>query len=120
MTRDEIAVKADLRFPPQDYQRHRQHNLPQQRGWVSFVRLVRKSGRITLGAEDRFMVDPDLAHQYVLARVDLAQKVVRISHGEQVLHTQDFSKGTVGAWAQEDDQAQDPVADEIVNVQATV
>jgi putative transposase len=119
LTPDEMAAKVNLRLPPQDYQRHRQHNLPQGRGWVSFVRLVRKSGRITLGAGDRFMVHPDLANQYVLARVDLAQKVVRISHGEQVLQTYDFSKDTVGAWAKEDGQAQDPIADELVSVQAT-
>jgi putative transposase len=120
LTPDELAVKTNLRFPPQDYQRHLEHNLPQDRGWVSFVRLVRKSGRITLGAGDRFMVDPDLAHRYVLARVDLAQKVVRISHGEQAVHTYDFSTNTVGAWAQDDDQAQDPAEDELVNVHTTM
>jgi putative transposase len=120
LTPNEIAAKAKLRFPPNDYKHHLEQNLPQNRGCVSFVRLVRKSGRITLGVEDRFMVDPDLAHQYVLARTDLAQKVVRISHGEQVVQTYDFSQDTVGAWAKDNGQAQDPVSDELVNVHTTM
>ncbi len=61
-TPDEVAQTATLRLLPRDYQRHQAHQVPQNHGWVSFVRLVRKSGRITLGAGDRFMVDPDLAY----------------------------------------------------------
>jgi hypothetical protein len=72
LTPDEVAAKAALRFPPQGYQCHQARTLPQDKGFVSFVRLVRKSGRITLGAGDRFMVDPELAYTYVLARADLA------------------------------------------------
>ena len=95
LTPNEIAVKAILRLPPADYQNDRTASLPQNHGFVSFVRLVRKSGRITLGANDRFMVDPALAHSYVLARVDLARKLVTISFADKVIRTYDFSANTV-------------------------
>ena len=114
LTPDNLAARFTLRYPPKDYQRHRVKQLPQDHGFVSFVRLIRKSGRITLGADDRFMVNPDLAYQYVLARVNLAEKVVRISHDDKVLTTYDFSADTVGSWAGEDD---DTAGDEINNVQ---
>jgi len=55
-----------------DYSRHQSIKLSQDHGFVSLIRLIRKINRITLGAGDRFMVDPDLIYQYVLARVDLA------------------------------------------------
>lgn len=115
LTPNEIAAKATLRFPPKDYARHNSKKLPQDRGYVSFVRLVRKSGRITLGAGDRFMVDPELAYQYVLARVDLSQKVVRLTHGEQEVKVYEFSADTVGRWALDDKQL-DCTEDVIVNV----
>ena len=102
LTPNEIAAKATLRLLPESYLNHHSGPLPQDRGFVSFVRLVRKSGRITLGANDRFMVDPALAHAYVLARVDLARKLVTISHADQVISTYDFSANTVGAWAEDD------------------
>jgi hypothetical protein len=119
-TPNEIAAKARLRFPPEGYQRHQERKLPQDQGFVSFVRLVRKSGRITLGAGDRFMVNPELAYQYVLARVDLAEKVVRISHDDLVVKTYDFSPETVGAWAEDSNQEQEVVDDEVVKVQCDV
>lgn len=116
LTPNEIAAKTDLRFPPKDYSRHQSKKLPQDHGFVSFVRLVRKSGRITLGAGDRFMVDPELAYQYVLARVDLAQKQVRITHDDQKIQAYDFTADTVGQWAMDEPQ-ETPVDGEFVNVQ---
>lgn len=101
---NEIAAISDLRFPPKDYTRHQSGELPQDHGFVSFVRLVRKSGRITLGAGDRFMVDPELAYQYVLARVDLANKLVRITHDDNEIRVYDFSTDTVSQWANDDPQ----------------
>lgn len=115
LTPNEIATQAKLRFPPNGYSHHQSKKLPLDRGFVSFVRLVRKSGRITLGAGDRFIVNPDLAYQYVLARVDLAQKLVRITHEEQEVRVYDFSLDTVGQWAL-DEQLEIPVDDEIVKV----
>jgi putative transposase len=114
LTPNEIADQANLRFPPEGHKNHQDRQLPQDQGFVSFVRLIRKSGRIALGARDRFMVDPELAYQFVLARVDLAEKVVRISHNDEVLKTYDFSPETVGAWAEDKQQDQMPVDDEVV------
>jgi len=119
-TPNEIAATATLRFPPEGYKHHQDRHLPQDLGFVSFVRLVRKSGCITLGAGDRFMVDPELAYQYVRARVDLAENIVRISFNDQLLKTYDFSPNTVGAWAQDADQTEGSVDDEIVKEQANV
>ena len=65
------------------------------------------------------MVAPDLAYQYVLARVDLAQKLVCISHDEQEVKVYDFSAKTVGQWAEDEPQAL-PVDDEIVKVPVEV
>ena len=85
-----------------DANRHQLRSLPQGKGFVSFVRLVRKSGRITLGAGDRFMVDPELVYTYVLARVDLAQKKVVISQNDTLIKTYDYSPDTVGIWANDE------------------
>jgi hypothetical protein len=108
LTPNEVAAQATLRLLPASYGRHQARSLPQDKGFVSFVRLVRKSGRITRGAGDRFMVDPTLTYTYVLARVDLARRVVVISQDGKELKTYDYSVDTVGAWA-DDDQ------DELVN-----
>ena len=102
LTPTEVAAQASLTLLPATYQRHQQHPLPQDQGFVSFVRLIRKSGRITLGAGDRFMVDPNLAYSYVLARVDLAQQQVVISQAGRSIQTYDYSPETVGAWAADD------------------
>ena len=48
------------------------------------------------------MVDPELAYTYVLARVDLAQKVVAISQDDILIETYDYSADTVGAWANDE------------------
>ncbi len=115
LTPNEVTAQATLRLLPLNYQRHQARFLPQDQGFVSFVRLVRKSGRITLGAGDRFMVDPELAYTYVLARVDLADKIVSISQDGEVLQRYDFSPDTVGAWAGDDQD--DTQLDEFVNDQ---
>lgn len=113
LTPDEVAAQATLRLLSASYQRHLARSLPQDKGFVSFVRLVRKSGRITLGAKDRFMVDSDLAYTYVLARVDLFNKTVVISQDDKLLKTYDYSADTVGAWAADDED--DAVEDDICN-----
>jgi len=103
-TPDELAAQVPLHLLAADYHRHTTPSLPQDQGFVSFVRLVRKSGRITLGTGDRFMVDPKRAHSYVLARVDLAKHKVKILQEGKVLKTYDYSAATVGAWAGEDQE----------------
>jgi transposase len=120
LTPNQITAQVVLCVPSPHYQRHQQADLRQNQGFVSFVRLVRKSGRITLGAGDRFMVDPDLAYQYVLARIDLAQKVVQIFHADHLLKTYDFSAETVGAWAGNDTREDAPLVDKVVKELATM
>lgn len=102
LTPDEVVAQTKLHLLPIAYKQHKATSLPQNKGFVSFVRLVRKSGRITLGAKDRFMVDPELAYTYVMARVNLAQQFVNISQDDQVIKTYDYSPNTVGAWAQDE------------------
>lgn len=104
-TPNQIACQATRRLLSSAYNRH-QRPLPQNGGFVTFIRLVRKSGRITLGAGDRFMVDPGLAYTYVVARVDLARKCVAISQhlNEKLLKIYDYSADTVGKWAADDDE----------------
>lgn len=68
----------------------RQQDLKLDRGSVAFIRLVRKSGRITLHADDKFDIDPDLAWQYVLARLDVPTRELLIYHDGQLIKTFDF------------------------------
>lgn len=68
----------------------RQPTLSLDRGSVAFIRLVRKSGRITLHADDKLDIDPALAGQYVLARLDVPTRKLRIYHDEQLIKTFDF------------------------------
>lgn len=120
LTPNQIAAQVVLHVPSPNYRHHQQTDLPQNQGFVSFVRLVRKSGRITLGAGDRFMVAPDLAYQYVLARIDLAQKIVQIFHADQPLKTYDFSAETVGVWAGDDVREGAPLVDKVVKELSTM
>lgn len=97
-TPDEIAETAWLRLLSPTYQRY-QHTLAQSQGFVSFLRRVRESGRMTLGPKDRFMVDPTFVSTYVWARVDLARRVVTIAQDGHLLKTYDYSANTIGQWA---------------------
>lgn len=97
-TPNEVAATACLRLLSPTYRRY-QRMLPQSMGFVSFIRRVRKSGRITLGAKDRFMVDPKLASTYVWARADLARQLVTIAQDGKLLKTYDYSAETIGKWA---------------------
>jgi hypothetical protein len=102
LTPNEVVAHASLRLLSDKYTQHQQRVLPQDKGSVCFVRLVRKSGRITLGAQDRFMVDPDLAYTYVLAKVDLTKSIVTISHNNEIVRSYDYSPDTIGAWAEDE------------------
>ncbi len=56
----------------------RTRNLRLLKGKVSFIRLVRKSDRITLTANDKFFIGKKYKWQYVLAIVDVYQKQLNI------------------------------------------
>lgn len=102
-TPDEVAETACLRLLSPSYRRYRL-SLPQTQGFVSFIRRVRKSGRITLGPKDRFMIDPKLVSTYVWARVDLARTLVTIAQHGKLLKTYDYSADTVGKWVEEEQE----------------
>ena len=84
-TPDEFVADKSLRFPPADYQNHRSDDLPLSKGYISFIRMVRKSGRITLIGDDKFDIDPDLKWHYVLARVDVAAQTLSVYHDDELL-----------------------------------
>ena len=67
----EFAQSASVCQLPEGYQ-WRKRNLQLVKGKISFVRLVRKSGRITLCAQDKFEIGQEYQWQYVLATVDVA------------------------------------------------
>lgn len=88
-TPDEFRANHPIRMLPPDYDRHQQ-NYTFDKGTVAFIRLVRKSGRITLHADDKFDIDPDLAWQYVLARVNVSNKKLHIYHRGQLIKSFDY------------------------------
>jgi len=83
-TPQEFAASASLRYPPAHYD-WRTRNLQLLKGKVTFIRFVRKSGRITLTAKDKFLIGKKYKWQYVLANVDVAKrKLLVICQGKQV------------------------------------
>jgi hypothetical protein len=80
----EFAQGAVLTPLQEDYD-WRSRNLRLVKGKVSFVRLVRKSGRFTLCAQDKFELGEEYQWQYVLATVDVAAHRLDVFwHGEQI------------------------------------
>lgn len=83
-TPQEFAAKAKLHYPPAHYD-WRARDLQLLKGKVTFVRFVRKSGRITLTAKDKFLIGKKYKWHYVLAVVDVARKRLDvICQGKQV------------------------------------
>ena len=76
-TPQEFAGNAKLRYPPTSYD-WRTRDLQLVKGKVTFLRFVRKSGRITLTAKDKFLVGKKYKWHYVLAVVDLAKKRLNV------------------------------------------
>jgi len=79
-----------LRPLEKDYERHRQTDLPLKAGQIVFVRMVRKSGRITIKANDKFDLTPELKYQYVQAVVDTEAKVLRVYHQDVLIKQFDY------------------------------
>ncbi len=88
-TPDEFIVEAPLVRLDPAYD-GLQRDLQLVKGWVSFIRLVRPSGRITLCADDVFDIDPALQQQYVLARVDIARQQLDVYSQGQLIKSFDF------------------------------
>jgi putative transposase len=76
-TPQEFAATASLRYPPAHYD-WRTRDLQLVKGKVTFIRFVRKSGRITLTAKDKFLIGKKYKRQYVLANVDVAKKRLHV------------------------------------------
>ena len=72
-TPQEFTTHAKLRYPPIHYD-WRKRNLRLLKGKVTFIRFVRKSGRITLTAKDKFFVGKKYKWHYVMANVDVAKQ----------------------------------------------
>ena len=76
-TPDEFASRAKRRYPPAGYD-WRTRDLRLVKGKVTFIRFVRKSGRITVTANDKFLIGKKYKWQYVMAVVDVAKKKLNI------------------------------------------
>lgn len=68
----------------------RQRDLQLVKGQISFVRLVRKSGRITLTADDKFEIGEAFQWQYVLAQVDVAAQQLNIFLNGECIQSFDY------------------------------
>jgi transposase InsO family protein len=90
LTPDEFVAGYPLRYLSPDYD-GLQRDLRLEKGAVSLIRLVRRDGQITLGGHDRFAVSPDLAWQYVLARVDIARQQLDIYYQTQLVKSLDYT-----------------------------
>jgi putative transposase len=83
-TPQEFAAHAKLRYPPVHYD-WRRRDLQLVKGKVTFIRFVRKSGRITLTANDKFLIGKKYKWQYVMAVVDVTKRNLNvICQGKQI------------------------------------
>jgi len=76
-TPQEFTAHTKLRCPSTNYD-WGTRDLRLLKGKVTFIRFVRKSGRITLTAKDKFLIGKKYKWQYVLANVDVATKRLHV------------------------------------------
>lgn len=76
-TPQEFAAHAKLRYPPADYD-WQERDLRLLKGNVTFIRFVRKSGRITVTAHDKFLIGEKYKWHYVMAVVDVAKRRLNV------------------------------------------
>jgi putative transposase len=89
-TPQEFTENARLRYPPAGYD-WRTRDLQLLKGNVTFIRLVRKSGRITVTANDKFLIGEKYKWQYVMAVVDVAKKRLNVIWQGKHLKSFDYS-----------------------------
>src|SRR5215216_6726648 len=89
-TPQEFTTHAKLRYPPADYE-WRRRDLRLLKGKVTFIRFVRKSGRITLTANDKFLVGKKYKWHYVRAVVDVRKKKLHVICQDKYLKAFDYS-----------------------------
>jgi len=88
-TPNEYIVGHRLRLLDPNYDGH-QRNLQLEKGKISFIRMVRRSGRITLCADDKFEVGPEFQRQYVQARIDVESQSLAIYLQGELVKTLDY------------------------------
>lgn len=76
-TPQEFSANASLRSLLSNYD-WRKRDLRLLKGKVSYIRLVRKSGRVTLTANDKFLIGKKYKWQYVLAQVNVCTKRLNV------------------------------------------
>ena len=89
-TPSEFAQNSNLQLLPQAYD-WRKRDLQLVKSKVSFIRLVRKSGRITLCANDKFEIGSDYQWQYVLAQANFATHHLDVFLQGQLIKSFDYS-----------------------------
>ena len=89
-TPQEFAANARLRYPPAHYD-WRRRDLRLLKGKLTFIRFVRKSGRITLTAKDKFLIGKKYKCQYILADVDVAKKRLNVIWQGKHIKSFDYS-----------------------------
>ncbi len=85
----EFAQTSLIHCIPQGYD-WRKRNLQLVKGKMSFIRLVRKSGRITLCARDKFEIGSEYQWQYVFASVDFATQRLDVLLQDQLIKSFDY------------------------------
>jgi len=65
-------------------------NLPLVKGKISFIRLVRKSGRITLCAKDKFDVGTEYQWLYVRAQVDIQSQIINVFYQNELVKSLEY------------------------------
>ncbi len=89
-TPQEFAAQAPLRYPPNDYD-WRTRDLQLLKGKVTFIRFVRRSGKITLTATDKFFLGKKYKWHYVLAVVEVAKKKLNVICQGKHIQSFDYS-----------------------------
>lgn len=62
---------------------------PPQEGTISFIRLVRKSGRITI-LQEKFEITPELKWEYVYASILIHEQKLKVWHKSELIKTFDY------------------------------
>ena len=62
------------------------HVTPTDDSKVSFICRIRKSGKITIASE-KFLIDPDLAWDYIYATICVKEQLLKIYHKGEVIQT---------------------------------
>ncbi len=88
LTATEYRQQHPVRLLSPDFQMPAGQAIPQQ-GTISFIRMVRKSGRITL-LQEKFDIDPDLKWEYVYASIIIHEQKLKVWYKGELVRTFDY------------------------------